>query len=131
MAAKRASSTDRDRLRTMAEAPGPHALSDHMEFHAQIAHLSGNGLMALFLGSLRDIVAEAAVLTEPPEQTLDMTKRAHIQIAKAIALGNEASARRAMQRHLDTCIEDTHAYAGPSEPIVSLARLNQEPVVAG
>jgi len=131
MAASRAPAPARERLLALAEEPGHDHPVDHAEFHDRLADLSGNGLMALFLGSLRDIVAETAIPVDLPESMLDLTTRAHIQIAKAIALGNEAAARRATVRHLRDYLEHVRASQDPGAPIVSFTHLSQESIAAG
>ena len=131
MVARRAPRSERERLLAVADGPAAHSLSSLIEFHAELGKLSGNGLMTLFLGSLRDIVATRAGMPEASAPTLEAAKRAHIQIARAIAGGDPAAAQRAMARHLRTCIEDIGENEGPDEAIVSVAGFKGESGLAG
>jgi GntR family transcriptional repressor for pyruvate dehydrogenase complex len=122
LAARNASSEQRQRLVDFAHRAQPDVMPDHVDFHLMVAECSGNGVMTLFLAALRDIVAEAATFADLPRNALEQGIKAHQQIALAIAAGDEAKARRATVRHLQSYAADLVTKKDMSAPIISLAQ---------
>lgn len=119
MAARHASSEQRQNLLDFAHRAQPQLMADHVDFHVMVAESSGNGLMALFVAALRDIVAETATFAGLPPTALEHGIKAHQQIALAIAAGDEAKARRLTTRHLNAYVADLLSKKDAAEPIIS------------
>ena len=77
-------------------------LATTQEFHALVCGMSGNPLLNLLAGALKDIYTDrVAGFVFPPEKRDDVVK-VHGQIASAIIDGDGATARRLMHDHMAT-----------------------------
>ncbi|MEW6473086.1 MAG: FadR/GntR family transcriptional regulator [Actinomycetota bacterium] len=119
LAAEKASAEEREHLLELARSSHNNDMVDHVDFHDEVARLSGNGLLSLFITAMRDIVAEVGLATNLPEPALKATKRAHVQIAQAIASANGDLARKSMERHMRAYTSQMLAACEADDPIVS------------
>ncbi len=89
-----------DRMGARTQTPALYAIVD-MEFHVEIARISGNLLIHYLIKSVRDsvrsIMERALMLTD--KQKFDEIHQLHIDIFDGIALRNPERARAAMDRH--------------------------------
>jgi GntR family transcriptional repressor for pyruvate dehydrogenase complex len=121
LAARRATGEQLERLRTAAaemDAGGTAeelALAD-TEFHRAIATATGNEFLGVMLDSIREVLLLAQLPTLADEKIRAMVRRGHARIVKAIAGGEESTARDAMRVHLQESERGMRALARRSEP---------------
>ena len=91
----------RERIaRLRREGLGATARRDDRDFHAAIAHASGNPVLATTIGDLRKRTAMFR-LGRLPER-LDQVCDEHLAIVDALASGDGEAARTVMQHHIDS-----------------------------
>ena len=106
LAAERATPSDIERLRTILDAEAATAFEGPLdeELHVNIAELTGNSAIALFLRILVELTRAHATI--PGRRSSRRTKinseteHAHHAIVEAIAAGDAALARRRVTKHL-------------------------------
>lgn len=76
-----------------------------MEFHRQLAGVSGNRIAALLLNSLSDLLEASLSIGYGRVSTNNPIKQ-HGQILKAVAHRDGKAAAKAMERHLETAAAD-------------------------
>lgn len=84
----------------------------HGGFHASIADLAGNKVMALTLRSLGQIVAHHVATAGDPRRIHDVLVHDHVEIAKAIAEGDVGKSDRLMGEHLSHVVDLTRGELG-------------------
>jgi GntR family transcriptional regulator, transcriptional repressor for pyruvate dehydrogenase complex len=111
LAARRANPADLQALREAESAmdsgttPEELAIADN-QFHRAIATAGDNEFLCVTLDSLREalLVFDAQVPTLADDKFVAIFRRGHARILRAIASGDEAKAREAMQVHLQDSI---------------------------
>lgn len=88
------------------------------ELHELLATACGNGVLELLMASMSVPFARHFRPERITEQSVASTEAAHAKIARLVAAGDAAAARRAMARHMD-------AYA----VFVAESGLSEEPIV--
>jgi GntR family transcriptional repressor for pyruvate dehydrogenase complex len=92
-------------LRLVNAATFEETVHADMDFHRQLAGISGNQIAALLLNSLSDLL-QASLAIGYGRVTINNPVKQHGQILKAVAQGDGKAAERAMERHLETAAAD-------------------------
>jgi DNA-binding FadR family transcriptional regulator len=74
-------------------------------FHAELAKLSGNRVLALLVQAIGHTVVDHIMLDLDPVQERRTIERDHREIAEAITAGRTQKARNLMSAHIATMIE--------------------------
>jgi GntR family transcriptional regulator, transcriptional repressor for pyruvate dehydrogenase complex len=77
-------------------------LATTQEFHALVCGMSGNPLLNLLAGALKDIYTDRVSGFVFPEENRDHVRTTHGKIAKAIVKGDARTAERLMREHMAT-----------------------------
>jgi DNA-binding FadR family transcriptional regulator len=72
------------------------------EFHALVCGMSGNPLLNLLAGALKDIYTDRVSGFVFPEANRDHVRTTHSKIAKAIVKGDAKTSERLMREHMAT-----------------------------
>jgi GntR family transcriptional regulator, transcriptional repressor for pyruvate dehydrogenase complex len=113
-AARRRDPDDIARLEKIA-----HALREHVEdiprfvehdvrFHLALADATGNPFFKLFLGSIREIMAQSmkvGLISRRSQREIDISLEAHEEIFERVRAGEPEAAERAMRRHFADAVE--------------------------
>jgi GntR family transcriptional regulator, transcriptional repressor for pyruvate dehydrogenase complex len=118
LAARDATDQQRIDLLELALAPSDHSSDATAAFHEQLAMATNNIMIEAFLASFFPIVELHAGpnLASPAE--LDANWAAHRSIARAVAMKQEASAEKAMRRHLEAHLEFITSRKLGDEPVL-------------
>lgn len=113
MIAELAAANPDARAREAAMAPyllkgsAPHSQAEldefmvpHLEFHAAIARLANNKVLEIMLRTSGQIVSHHMAVEDDPRGLADMLERDHVALARVIAAGQPAKARRMMEEHI-------------------------------
>lgn len=115
LATERATAEDlgrlNDRLEAMEAARSrPEELVDaDMQFHFEIARISGNSVIAAMLHSIRGLLEVWIRRASQGEERVSKTIAEHRRILDAISTGNIDMARGAMRVHMDSASARLHA----------------------
>jgi DNA-binding FadR family transcriptional regulator len=109
LAAKRATATDRKRLRALGDKMQASVAGDgnpymqlDVEFHIAIADASHNRLLRRLLADIREVLADFIAKSQAFPGGLQSAHRHHTRILNSILEGNAEAARRAMRQHIET-----------------------------
>lgn len=83
-----------------------------MAFHDAVLHASGNPFVPVLLGRLSQLLYAARRATSAFPEVQRHAIQHHRSVLTAIASGNPAEARRAMEEHIDQTYEDYERYIG-------------------
>jgi GntR family transcriptional repressor for pyruvate dehydrogenase complex len=105
LAAERRTPDDIKELRAIVQA-GMDATDDltwqsvSNHFHGKVLSMSGNGLLDLFAGAIKDIYSDRVTEFLYRGRQREQTRKVHAQIADAIAAGDADTAGRLMHEHM-------------------------------
>jgi GntR family transcriptional repressor for pyruvate dehydrogenase complex len=88
-----------ERLRESSDSAEEHVKAD-LEFHEEIAHLSGHGVFSAFVGAVREPVTRSMVFGTKVPRAIDASDEQHIAILDAITRRDPKEARWAMSEHI-------------------------------
>lgn len=105
LAAERADPDTIEAVRIAARAPrddrDPSGFAAHIDFHTTVLMASGNPMLALMLQPVSDVLRIRLHRARAHDLSLwDEIDRCHVELASAIADGNEGEAERLMREHL-------------------------------
>jgi GntR family transcriptional regulator, transcriptional repressor for pyruvate dehydrogenase complex len=118
LAAVNATDEQRDEILKVGEEHLTGENDSSVELHELLAAACGNGVLGLLMESMSVPFSRHFRPERITEQSVTSTEAAHAKIAKLVAAGDAAGARRSMARHMD-------AYA----VFVSESGLSEEPIV--
>lgn len=88
-----------EQLRVTSGDAEAHVLAD-LEFHQEIANLSGHGVFSAFVGAVREPVTRSMVFGTKVPRAIDASDEQHFAILEAILRRNPRDARWAMSEHI-------------------------------
>ena len=80
-------------------------VDSHVEFHAVVANLTDNRVLALMLETTGQIVTHHVVVNADPRDLKDEIDHDHAEIARAIAAGHANRARTLMDDHIRAMVD--------------------------
>jgi len=99
----------------------PEYVAIDFRFHAELARLAGNGVLAATQRTLTDLLASHfSGVPDSLERRLD-SERLHVAIYSAVVAGDVAQARQAMHEHLSNVYQYLHGFV-QRPPIVQPRR---------
>jgi GntR family transcriptional regulator, transcriptional repressor for pyruvate dehydrogenase complex len=121
LAAARRTTADLAALAALLDAAGEHVdqpdafIDEDVEFHAALARATHNELFSILLDSLAQVMFEVRLLALRVPGTPRRSLMHHQAVYAAVAAGDAAAARDAMDRHMDEARETLTSAVSPDE----------------